>query len=410
MMDTVKSADTSGVASQRFCSRPFEWFEIQGRKAYICCPGWTEIKGMDMSGKTVADVWNSSPAQEFRASILDGSFRYCSGSRCPFMNQDGVPNWEKKGSPFMKLKDVTDPRLIDIIENKKTILTDGPLVFNAGYDRSCNLSCPSCRSEVIGLKKEELAIEMDFQEKIIGEIGKKLDVLYITGAGDPFASAVYRKFLRSARAEDYPRLHLHLGTNAVLWTKENWEAMANINQRVKSTHISIDAACAETYAKNRRGGDWGKLIKNLEFISRLRREGPLNFVTLSFVVQENNYKEMPAFIALAERLGFDMVYFQKFEDWGSYEYREYKSQAIHLPLHPQYHQFLEVLSDPCFGKKIVGLFCHMEYRQKALAIKKIPGGFWLLGRWNAVLRFASLVAAAFRRIGRELRKLLGLKK
>ena len=45
---------------------------------------------------------------------------------------------------------------------------------------------------------------------------------------------------------------------------------------IKHAHISVDAAHPDTYAINRRGGSFAKLLENLEFISSLRRNGPLN--------------------------------------------------------------------------------------------------------------------------------------
>jgi wyosine [tRNA(Phe)-imidazoG37] synthetase (radical SAM superfamily) len=332
------------------------------------------IDGVDIHDKTVAEIWNGPEAREFRASILDGSFRYCKMDCCPHMNQDGVPYWEKNGSPYQKIENITDPRLKDIIEKRKTVLDDGPLVLNCAYDKSCNLSCPSCRSKVYALKSDEIAPVLEFQERIFKEVAPRLEVLYVSGNGDPFASAVYRNLLRNISADDYPKMEVHLGTNATLWTKENWDAMHRLNKSIKSTHISIDAACAETYAVNRRGGDWDKLMRNFEFISQLRRSGQLRYMTLSFVVQQNNFKEMPAFVKLAERFGFDMVYFQKLQDWGSYNDWGYDQRTIQSPLHPQHAQFLKVLTDPLLGQPNVGLFCLLPLRKEALDIASRPGG------------------------------------
>lgn len=372
-------AKNTTAEKQRFCSRPFEWLEIQEKKAYLCCAGWVTQKGIDISRTTVKEIWNGPQAQELRASILDGSFRYCRPECCPHMNQDGVPIWEKKGSPFQKICDISDPRLKKIIAEKKTVLNDGPLVLNCAYDHSCNLSCPSCRTEVFALKADEIGTELQFQERIFNEVKDGLEVLYVSGQGDPFASAVYRKLLRTISADDYPKMEIHLGTNALLWTRDNWDAMYKLHKNIKTTHISVDAATPQTYAVNRRGGDWNRLMKNLEFISELRRKGTLRYVTLSFVVQRNNYKEMPAFVNMVERFGFDTAYFQKFQDWGSLNDRELDLRAIQSALHPEYPQFLKILTDPILGQPNVGLYCMLKDRQQALAIQSRPGGFFFLG-------------------------------
>lgn len=393
----------SAAADERwFCSRPFEWFEIQGREGHFCCSGWSTIEGINMHNKTVADIWNGPEAQEFRASILDGSFRHCNPECCPYINQVNVPIWEKKGCPVTRIEDVTDPRLKKIIAGKKTVMDHGPLVFNCAYDRSCNLSCPSCRSQVVALKGDEIKETMGFQDRIFKEIGHGLEVLYVSGNGDPFASAVYRNLLRGVSSDEFPGMDIHLGTNAVLWTRENWEAMGRINKNIKTAHISVDAATPETYAVNRRGGDWNKLMNNLQFVSELRRSGALRYVTLSFVVQRNNYREMPAFVKLVESFGFDMAYFQKFQDWGSLNEWELDLRAIQSPEHPEYPEFLKVLTDPILGQSNVGLFCMIQMRTKALEIKARPGGFFRLGLVIRIRRFFQWPVRFFGMVKRKL--------
>jgi hypothetical protein len=78
------------------------------------------------------------------------------------------------------------------------VLPYGPRSVNCSYDRSCNLSCPSCRTQVI--------VESRNRERISGIQGKINDdaladarLLYITGSGDPIGSP-RRSPRRSARS------------------------------------------------------------------------------------------------------------------------------------------------------------------------------------------------------------------
>ena len=57
--------------------------------------------------------------------------------------------------------------------------------------------------------------------------------------------------------------------------------------------------------------------------------------------QFTNYREMPAFIELTERFGFDVCYFHKFRNWGTYSEAEFRKNAVHAPLHPEYHALLQ---------------------------------------------------------------------
>ena len=68
--------------SKKFCGRPWEFLEIHddgGLKIYNCCPKWVnhnDLGKMDYD-TNFENVWNGVKSQEFRKSILDGSFKYC---------------------------------------------------------------------------------------------------------------------------------------------------------------------------------------------------------------------------------------------------------------------------------------------------------------------------------------------
>lgn len=357
------------------------------------------MKGVEVGNRSVAEIWNSPSAQTFRASILDGSFRHCIERRCIFLSQQGVRYWEKEGSPLKKLSEIHTSRLRKIIDERSTLLEDGPLTLNCGYDQTCNLSCPSCRSEVFLPKHEEIQKATELQDRIFPEIGKNLEQLYVSGSGDPFASAVYRKLLRGLSPQAYPRLEIHLNTNGLLWTEANWEALGSIRKQVTTAHVSIDAACPETYVKNRRGGNWEILMTNLKFLSALRRKGPLRFVMLSFVVQQNNYREMPAFIELVQKFGFDLAYFHELCDWGSYSGIEYRKRAVQFRSHPEHYRFLKILSGSCFDQPMVGLHCLFRFRERALKLRKLgPGSFDFLTVVHPAIRILSAGIRLFDRV------------
>ncbi|MFC1704051.1 radical SAM protein [Candidatus Omnitrophota bacterium] len=363
------------------------------------------------------EVWNSPAAQKFRASILDGSFRYCIEGNCYFLTrEEEVPLWwEKNGTPYRNADEITDPRLREIIENNMTVLNDGPFTLTCGYDSTCNLLCPSCRRGKKDASKEDIERKLVFQERIFSEIGKDLRLLYISGVGDPFASPVYQKLLQSLSAEDYPNLEIHLGTNGLLWTREKWEAMKGIHERIATADISIDAASPETYPKNRPGGNWQTLMENLEFISELRKKGPLRFVMTNFLVQQNNYREMPAFIELTERFGFDLAHLLKMRNWGSLSIPEYKKRSVNQPLHPEHSAFLKLLCQDCFECPVALFTCLHKIRLKALAIQKSgTAGFQRLEMTTKPLRFLDSIYMslyyALRFVYRKIKKLFHVTK
>ena len=337
---------------QLFCSRPFKWFEVtqvnDTGEVYMCCPSWLDTPIGNLKYQSVEEIWNGKKAQELRSSILDGSFKYCNHSRCPFLHTIS--------DPVYKIEDVKDEDLKLVIEKRLTILPYGPREINCSYDRSCNLSCPTCRTEIIVEKRNKKQI-LEVQRKIHNEALKDAHLLYITGSGDAFGSPFFRKWLQTMKKEDMPNLKkIHLHTNAQLLTSKMWSTISkDIQTLIKSVEISIDAASSKTYSINRKGGSFEKLLRNLEFISTLRKTGYLEWVGISMVVQENNFMEMPDFVRLGKRFHFDTVYFSKLVDWGTFPKEEFHNRAVHLPTHPKYSELVDLLKNEIFKEPIVYL-------------------------------------------------------
>jgi MoaA/NifB/PqqE/SkfB family radical SAM enzyme len=159
------------------------------------------------------------------------------------------------------------------------------------------------------------------------------------------------------KREEMPKIEeIRLHTNAQLWNPKMWNTIRDdVRQLVKSAEISIDAASEETYAVNRRGGSFSVLLENLEFIAGLLKNGPLKQVTISMVVQENNFLEMPGFVQLGKRFGFDTVYFSQLVNYGTFSEEDFLRRAIHLTSHPRHEEFVNLLKKEILHEPTVHL-------------------------------------------------------
>jgi MoaA/NifB/PqqE/SkfB family radical SAM enzyme len=357
-----------GADERLFCAQPFERFEVLGGggergDVYFCCQSWVTRSIGNMGDKPVAEVWNSKAAQAFRRSILDGSFEYCRADLCPYL--------QRVDGPVQRLEDVTDPDLRDVIENRRTVMPFGPKDIICCFDQSCNLSCPTCRDHLIMETAHGGAIT-GIQKRLESEALADARLLYITGSGDPFGSPYFRRWLQTMDRAAMPRLErIHLHTNGLLWTPRIWGSIpAETRALVKSTTISIDAAQAETYAENRRGGDFATLLQRLAFIADLRRNGPLQYLEIHMTVQLNNFEQMPAFVELGRRYACDRVTFHQMLDWGSFSPDEYAARAVHQPQHPRHAQFLAMLQNQALQDPLVNLsnFTDLAARRRAATV------------------------------------------
>ncbi|HYK21011.1 MAG TPA: SPASM domain-containing protein [Pyrinomonadaceae bacterium] len=342
----MNSNSNSTQPEKRFCPKPFNFLSIHADgTGWVCCHDWLSTPIGNLNENTLSEVWNSETSQKIRASILDGSFSYCDKETCPALVKGTLP----------RLSEITDPDLKQIINGNLVALTRGPRVLSLTYDSSCNLKCPTCRSDFINFKGEEYRKAEMIQAKVFREGLQDAEELIITGYGDAFASRLYRKLLQTIDAKDFPNLVLTLMTNGLMFTPSIWDSLWKIHPAIKTLLISIDAATPETYAIN-RGGSFPKLMQNLEFAGQLRVEEKLRWWEITYVVQANNFREMIAFAEMGKRFHCDRVLFQKLIHWsGTYTDEQFKQVAIHDPAHPQHEEFLEVLRHPIFKEPLVDL-------------------------------------------------------
>lgn len=327
------------------CSVPFTSLEIHEDKRFLCCASW--LKKYLPENSTPIDAWNSKEAFEIRESILDGSYKFCDETQCPFLseivtkgtNEFNETVFEKPVHHKNKL-----PLYVknEIAKHKKGISAPSTIQFS--FDRTCNLKCPSCRLNIVAasstqIKEIEKTIEL-IQEQYSNEV----TTLYITGTGDPFVSVGFRNFLRNFNPELWPKLQrIHLHTNATKWNKEMWDSMPAVHRYVKTCEISIDAATKDTYEnKTRLGGNWDELVENLKFISTI---DTLRYIKTSFVVQKSNYKEMKLFYDLMSEIFNNKasIFFGRINNWGTFTDSKFIEQCVHMKDHPEHLLFLEEL-------------------------------------------------------------------
>lgn len=319
--------DTDEWLKGRRCALPFSNFDtMPNGDVFMCCGDWLPVPIGNIYRNSAEEIWNSPVAEEIRASITDGSYRYCSRLSCMDILNRNLPEAPKTPPP-------------------RETYSGGPSRIVLSHDNSCNLSCPSCRSEVILAKKEQ-------QDRLNGLLGtvfmpllRDANIVRISGSGDPFASNHYRALLKAIDRREYPQLQVHLHTNAQLFDEKAWLEL-DLSGKVRHVEISIDAATADTYGIVRRGGNFNRLLQNLHFIRTLRESGEIKELVFSFVVQQRNYREMPDFVRLAEEFRADFVDFRMILDWGVSSAEEFSRNFIGSVNHPEHQEYLEILRRP----------------------------------------------------------------
>ena len=342
--DVEASIPRVKILMKKFCSYPFTRAHIAvSGKVFVCCGAWIGKPIGNIFEDEFRKIWNSESAIDIRKSILDESFRFCKEKRCPRI----VSGVVKKEGTMQKYR--------YNVEKQSPVMERGPEHLSLNYDYTCNLHCKSCRREIRMLDRDSQRKLMEFQDSLLkSKLFKQIESMTVTGAGEALASPVFMDLFRKIRQSDNPALKIKLRTNGILLTPEKWEEIKNVHYAIDSISISIDAADETTYRTLRRGGDFGKLMENLAFVARLKKQRRIK-IKFNFVVQKSNYLQMPDFVKLAKKFDCDVVAFSKILDRKTYENGEYHDIAINEPGHPEFENLKTVLMHPVFKEPMVSL-------------------------------------------------------
>jgi MoaA/NifB/PqqE/SkfB family radical SAM enzyme len=317
-----------------FCPMPFKMIEIErGGGSNLCC--WLPHSPGRLDEKGLMTLWNSPGAREIRASILDGTFRYCDLDRCPYFVSGSLP----------LQKNVTEGPYGEIIRKGLTRL-DTARVFLA-MDPRCNLRCISCRTDYVQISEDERADVKRLLELVKRDFSC-ITAIGLSGSGDPFVSPETRDLLFNHDRARYPQLRIYLLTNGQLLNRVCWEQMGNAQEAIASVQVSVDAATRETYERIRLGGSFSNLMENLRFLSEMRQRGTIGEFIISFVVNALNFREMKVFARMGFELGCDQIAFSYMSNWCTFSTEEYREMALHLTEHKDHSALKEILGDPLF--------------------------------------------------------------
>lgn len=333
----------NGALLGRICPEPFKRFDVgPSGETLLCCGHWLPTPIGNIMTQEVGDVLNSHAARKIRASMLDGSFKYCNHLECSALIQGYLP----------KKQDVTEPVLRRAIDHGELNVDKVEQMLFA-FDQSCNLSCPSCRVERIIEKPAIRDVKTEIVTKKLMPLLSGLKLLDINPAGEVFSSKPSRRILELVNRQDCPDLVIDIISNGTLFTEKEWANLPNLKGMVRAVRVSTDGATKPTFEKLRRLASWEVFIRNMEFLGSLRASGEIRQFKMSFTYQLENFREMKEFIEFGSRFNVDFVIFERLQNLGAYSWDEFRSKAVHLSDHPLHHEFLEMIRDPAFGKPVV---------------------------------------------------------
>ena len=157
----------------------------------------------------------------------------------------------------------------------------------------CNFRCVVCPYLTMKRPKGNMAPEL--YKKIIDEVAQESPEtrLWLAIMGEPLMDKNIVTYMQYAKKCGARRVHLN--TNGTYL--EGRLAQDILDADVESVYVAIDAFSAETYAIVRPGGDFSRVIKNVENFAKMRVQSARRRpeIVVQFIIMKENESEVEEF-------------------------------------------------------------------------------------------------------------------
>lgn len=197
--------------------------------------------------------------------------------------------------------------------NRFELETEFPFFLHLDMNQNCNLRCPHCivgQPHFIGNYYEGENTNWQEYQRIIDE-GRDYGCPSMSpqGNNEPLLNRELDQYIKYASDRGF--IDIMMNTNALFLNEE--KARKLLDCGLTRIRFSIDAITAETYNQVRPGGDYARVVANVENFLKLKKAGgyQLPVVGVSFCKMRANEHEWDAFYAFWKNK-VDMVTSQTF--------------------------------------------------------------------------------------------------
>lgn len=307
-----------------YCKNPWNCLELNNDgKCFFCNPCFSNFNLIgNIFEQDIDEIWNGERAQQYRKDVLEKKYTYCNYDNC---------NGNK--SAECKYTDLIAPY---------------PEYINIGYDYTCTQRCIICRDKHQMLPEEDQKKWESRLETHLLPITSQAKYMFINCRGEFFDSKHTQKMC-SAILNNNPNIKVDFISNGIKCTEENLRAH-NLLDRVFKIHISLHSAKRSTYKKIFRVDMFNQVMTNVRYISSLKKSGKIQDFEIMFVICDANYKDMPAFVRLAEELDARAAFSACIGGYAQYIMNR-EDYAVFYQNHHNYNDFVRMLKNPIFNSK-----------------------------------------------------------
>lgn len=312
-----------------FCDKPWTFmYFINAEEGQVWPCSWVDDR-MNMGNileEDVEQLIHGENIEKLRKSILEGTFRYCDRQKCT----DLANGW---------LPDLTEDEIKRITETKQ------PYEFNLAYEETCNHACPSCRNGYFKGDEEYYKKVDIIGEKLLPYLNKAKSV-NVNGKGEIFQSKHMLATLKKLKPED-ENFVLSIETNAALFDEQHWKEIEHLGKYTVNVMATVNSFHDSTYRfLNGYANHVDQVLENLKFIRSLRRKGIVNRFSISMIVQEPNFRELPEYVERClNEFEADFVRIRAIMQFSMDE-NDFWFKDVFNPAHPYYREAIDILHHP----------------------------------------------------------------
>jgi len=168
---------------------------------------------------------------------------------------------------------------------KKNKLISLPRSLNLELNNYCNLTCPSCPTNVNSSKRKKGQMGLSDARTIFNKIKEKVISVALGGNGEITLLRNIDHYIVSAK-----------NTGLVIAAESNFNCDKKMIKKLFTSgpdivNVSLDGATSKTYEKYRKGGNFDKVVNNMIYLSQLKKKNKTNKPVVQWQMIVNKYNE-----------------------------------------------------------------------------------------------------------------------
>lgn len=197
---------------------------------------------------------------------------------------------------------------------KRPVVTAYPSILKVEPTSRCNLRCPGCIAHGTDFPIEEGDMPLALFKKICDELGDYLYKISLYITGEPLLNNQIYDMISYATQK---RIGTVISTNFHAFNEDKAERM--IDAGLSHIIVCLDGVTQEVYERYRVGGNLDRVLRNLDILTRKKKEkgSKLPFLEIQAVRTGWNEAELPRIAKIAKQLSADRFTIR--EDLRSYQ-------------------------------------------------------------------------------------------